>query len=107
MGFFTLFRCSPSIDIGDSLDGLFHFDWPYCYKVLNITNDEPIPNAKTTAIYLNQEGENIQLILITNSEGTSCHDWYDFIYAEISADGFETLILDNGFIPTTVKLIPL
>jgi hypothetical protein len=107
LGGFAYHGCSSNIDIGDSLEGVFHTNWPYCYKVLNSLNDEPIIGAKTIAKYLNENGETIEIVLITNIEGFSCHNWYDFIYAEISAQNFETIIFDNGYIPTTVKLKPL
>lgn len=107
IGCFSFNTCSPDIDIGDSLDGIFNFNLPYCYQVLNSTTEAPIYNAKTTAKYLNEKDEKLELILFTNSEGYSCHNWIDFYYVEISADGFETIIFKNGKIPSTVRLIPL
>jgi len=105
IGCFTFNRCSP--DIGDSLDGVFHFNWPYCYKVLNNATGDPIYNAKTIGKYLNENAEKLELILFTNLEGYSCHNWIDFYFVEISADGFVTMIFENGKIPSTVRLIPI
>lgn len=103
MSFFTFFSCGPDgVDL--SIDMKF-ISW----TILDSSNNEPIFGAITNATVKYDSGVIKEITFSSNPSGVSYFNpsFGNIIYAEISAEGYESQVFQDGDIPEEVRLAPI